>query len=101
MAEFVENGSIEVYSPQLSSGNNQIAKLVPNSINLVSRSVRIGIGSTLQDTDLTLGNTIIQHGSNASGNFVAKAGIATGTLNIINSGIGFTPSSGYLEIYRC
>ena len=96
-AEFVENGSIEVYSPQLSSGNNQIAKLVPNSINLVSRSVRIGIGSTLQDTDLTLGNTIIQHGSNASGNFVAKAGIATGTLNIINSGIGFTPSSGYLE----
>tara|TARA_Y100000592_G_scaffold23880_1_gene37221 strand:+ start:18171 stop:25631 length:7461 start_codon:yes stop_codon:yes gene_type:complete len=96
-ANFVENGSIEVYSPQLSSGNNQIAKLVPNSINLVSRSVRIGIGSTLQDTDLTLGNTIVQHGSNASGNFVGKAGIATGTLNIINSGIGFTPSSGYLE----
>ena len=26
-ADFVENGSIEVYSPQLSSGNNQIAKL--------------------------------------------------------------------------
>jgi len=96
-ADFVENGSIEVYSPELSRGNNQIAKLLPNSISLASRSVRIGIGSTLQDTDLTLGNTIIQHGSNASGDFIGKAGIATGTLNIINSGIGFTPSSGYLE----
>ena len=96
-ADFVENGSIEVYSPELSRGNNQVAKLLPNSINLVSRSVRIGIGSTLQDTDLTLGNTIVQHGSNASGDFIGKAGIATGTLNIINSGIGFTPSSGYLK----
>ena len=96
-ANFVENGSIEVYSPELSRGNNQVAKLLPNSISLASRSVRIGIGSTLQDTDLTLGNTIIQHGSNASGDFVGKAGIATGTLNIINAGIGFTPSSGYLE----
>ncbi len=96
-ADFVESGSIEVYSPELSRGNNQIAKLMPNSINLASRSVRIGIGSTLQDTDLTLGNTIVQHGTNASGNFIGKAGIATGTLNIINAGIGFTPSSGYLE----
>ena len=96
-ADFVESGSIEVYSPELSRGNNQIAKLLPNSISLSSRSVRIGIGSTLQDTDLTLGNTIVQHGSNASGDFVGKAGIATGELNIINAGIGFTPSSGYLE----
>jgi hypothetical protein len=96
-ADFVQNGSIEVYSPELSRGNNQIAKLLPNSISLASRSVRIGIGSTLQDTNLTLGNTIVQHGSNASGDFIGKAGIATGTLNIINAGIGFTPSSGYLE----
>ena len=96
-ADFVENGTIEVYNPQLSQGNGQIAKLLPNPINFTSRAVRIGIGSTLQDADLTFGNTIIQHGSNASGNFIAKAGIATGTLNIINAGIGFTPSSGYLE----
>ena len=59
-ADFVENGSIEVYSPELSRGNNQIAKLLPNSISLASRSVRIGIGSTLQDEVLTLGNTIVQ-----------------------------------------
>ena len=96
-ADFVESGTLEVYNPQLSQGNGQVAKLLPNPINLSSRSVRIGIGSTLQDTDLTFGNTIIQHGSNASGDFIAKAGIATGTLNIINAGIGFTPSSGYLE----
>ena len=48
----------EVYNPQLSQGNGQVAKLLPNPINLSSRSVRIGIGSTLQDTDLTFGNTI-------------------------------------------
>ena len=95
-ADFVENGSIEVYSPELSRGNNQIAKLLPNSISLSSRSVRIGIGSTLQDEVLTLGNTILQSGNNASGNFIGEAGIATGSLNIINAGIGFTPISGAL-----
>jgi len=96
-ADFVDSGSIEVYSPKLSLGNKQIASLLPNSISLNSRSVRIGIGSTLQDNDLTLGNTIVQHGSNASGNFVGEAGIATGSLNVINAGIGFTPHSGTLE----
>ena len=95
-ADFVTNGSIEVYSPELSRGNNQVAKLLPNPISLASRSLRIGIGSTLQDEVLTLGNTILQSGNNASGNFVGKAGIATGSLNIINAGIGFTPNSGAL-----
>ena len=58
-ADFVSNGSFEIYSPELNTGNKQIAKLLPNSISLTSRSVRIGIGSTLQDEVLTLGNTVI------------------------------------------
>ena len=95
-AEFVDNGSFEIYSPKLGAGNKQIAKLLPNPISLTSRSVRIGIGSTLQDEVLTLGNTILQSGNNASGNFIGKSGIATGSLNIISAGIGFTPSSGSL-----
>ena len=93
-ADFVDNGSVEIYSPELSLGNNQVAKLLPNSINLKSKSIRIGIGSTLQDDDLTLGNTILQHGNNASGNYIGNSGIATGALNVINPGIGFTPNSG-------
>ena len=95
-AEFVNNGSFEIYSPRLNTGNKQIAKLLPNPISLTSRSVRIGIGSTLQDEVLTLGNTVLQNGNTASGNYIGNAGIATGSLNIINAGIGFTPNSGAL-----
>ena len=92
--DFVNNGTFEIYSPRLNTGNKQIAKLLPNPISLTSRSVRIGIGSTLQDEVLTLGNTVSQSGNNATGNYIGNAGIATGNLNIINAGIGFTPSSG-------
>ena len=96
-AEFVPNGSIEFYSPELSEGNNEVATLMPNSLNFNSRKIRVGLGSTLQDSELTLGNTILQQGTNATGNYVGNAGIATGTLNIINAGIGYTPSSGTLQ----
>lgn len=78
----------------LSEGNNEIATLMPNSLNLNSRKIRVGLGSTLQDSGLKFGNTILQKTTNATGNYVGNAGIATGTLNIINSGIGYTPSSG-------
>jgi len=93
-AEFVPSGSIEFYNPELSLGNNEIATLMPNSLRLNSRKIRVGLGSTLQDSALVLGNTILQQGTNATGNYVGNAGIATGTLNIINAGIGYTPSSG-------
>jgi hypothetical protein len=93
-ADFIESGTVELYSPQLTEGNNQIAKLIPNSLNFNSKKVRISLASTISDINLTIGNTILQDGTNASGNYVGNAGIATGTLNIINPGIGYTPSSG-------
>jgi hypothetical protein len=93
-ADFIESGTVEFYSPQLTEGNNQIAKLMPNSLNFNSKKVRISLASTINDPDLTIGNTILQDGTNASGNYVGSAGIATGSLNIINAGIGYTPSSG-------
>lgn len=95
-ADFVDNGSVEFYNPELSEGNRGIAKLLPNTINLNSREIRVGINSTLQDDNLTLGNTILQQGTNATGDYVGNAGIATGTLNVINSGIGYTPSADTL-----
>jgi hypothetical protein len=95
-ADFIESGTVEFYNPQLTEGNNQIAKLMPNSLNFNSKRIRISLASTISDSDLTIGNTILQEGTNSSGNYVGSAGIATGSLNIINSGIGYTPSSGSL-----
>jgi hypothetical protein len=93
-ADFIETGTVEIYNPELSVGNNQIASLIPNSINFNSKKVRISLASTISDPNFIIGNTILQSGTNASGNYVGNAGIATGTLNIINAGIGYTPSSG-------
>jgi len=93
-ADFATTGSLQVYSPELSLGNDQIARLSPDPINITSRKIRIGIGSNLEDANLKAGYTIKQFGSNATGDYVSSAGIATGTLNIINSGIGLTPVSG-------
>jgi len=95
-ANFIENGSVEFYSPQLSEGNGQVAKLLPNSLNFNSKKIRVSLASTINDPNLTLGNTITQFGSGATGNYVGSAGIATGSLTITNSGIGYTPSSGSL-----
>jgi hypothetical protein len=93
-ADFASTGSIEFYNPELSVGNKQVAHLLSDPLQLTGRKIKVGIGSTLNDTDLTVGNTVLQHGSNATGTYVGNAGIATGTLNIINAGIGYTPISG-------
>ena len=98
-AEFATSGEVQTYNPVLSEGNAQIPKLMPDSLNLNSRRIRVGLSSNVTDrigiaTQLTIGNTIIQQGTNATGNFVGSAGIATGSLGIINSGIGYTPSLG-------
>jgi len=95
-ASFLSSGSVEFYSPELTPGNSQVPTLLPNSLNLNSRIVRIGLSSAVNDNNLTLGNTILQQGTNATANYVGNAGIATGTLGIINAGIGYTPSSGSL-----
>ena len=95
-ADFLTSGTVELYSPELTTGNKQIPTLLPNSIITNSRRVRIGLGSTLNDSGLTLGNTVLQTNTNATGNYVGSAGIATGTLSVINAGIGYTPSSGGL-----
>ena len=99
---------MEIYNPILSEGNQQVAKLMPNSVNINSKRIRVGIGTSLADTVLTLGNTVNQLGfndgdntytaaSNASGDFVGSAGIGTGNMGIVNAGLGFTPASGTFD----
>jgi hypothetical protein len=95
-ANFLSSGRLELYSPELSPGNSQVATLLPNSLVLNSKRIRIGISSSLNDAGLILGNTVFQQGTNASANYVGSAGQSTGTLQVINPGIGYTPSSGAL-----
>lgn len=96
-ASFGISGNLNLYNPELSLGNDQIATLVKDPLEFSSKKIRVGLGTTLT-TDSTkipvFGNTIVQQGSNASGNYVGSAGSSFGSLSIINAGIGYTPSSG-------
>lgn len=93
-ANFVSNGNINFYNPALDKGNGQIAKLTSDSLKTISNVVRIGIGTTVNDSGLTLGNTILQHDSTGKGKYIGSKGPANGTLSLINAGIGYTPQSG-------
>lgn len=93
-ADFIENGSIDFYNPDLTEGNSQIAKLMPNSLQFNSKKIRVSLSSTISDSGIKLGNTIIQANTTGRGNYVGSAGSAIGTLSISNPGIGYTPSSG-------
>jgi len=91
-ASFLNSGTLELYNPQLTAGNGQVATLLPNSVTLNSRKVRIGLNTAVSDTTFVPGLTVIQGNSNAYGNYVGSAGSASSNLNIINPGIGYTPS---------
>ena len=97
-AEFETSGTIDIYSPELTKGNRQIANLLPDSIELKSRRLRIGLSSTFDATNTQLlGNTFDQSETNASGNLIGVGASATGTLILSNVGVGYTPSSGNSE----
>ena len=90
IAEFAPEGVVSFFSPDV---RNSILRKDP--ISLSSNKVRVGLGTTINSFDqITPGNTVIQEGSNAVGNYIGGAGICTGSLNVINSGIGYTPFSG-------
>ena len=91
-AEFESTGTVELFSPELSEGNNQIAVLQPDSIELSSRKIRVGLGTTVGDS-YEMGNRFDQMGTLASGNLVGAGGSAGG-INITAAGIGYTPIDG-------
>ena len=96
-AEFIDSGTFEVYSPQLTQGNDQIPQLIPQPLELYSRQVRVGLGTTVADNGYVMGNTFYQEGTNATGNLAAVAGAAYTSLNVINAGIGYTPLDGQFQ----
>ncbi len=93
-ASFIENnGSVTFFNPELNLGNQQIATLLNDSLDFNSKKIKITLSNTINTTGLVLGNTIVQSGTNASADYVGAGGSATGTLGIINAGIGYTPSA--------
>jgi len=96
-ANFENNGNINFYNPELTSGNEGVASLVKDPLITNSRKAIVGLGTTVSgiySTDLIVGATITQNNTNASANLVGFAGSATGTLVLTNPGIGYSPVSG-------
>ena len=78
-ADFESTGTIELYSPELSEGNKQIATLVDNPVNIVSKQLRVGLGTTVHDYEYELGNTFFQGSATrptATGDLVGVAASA-------------------------
>jgi hypothetical protein len=90
-ANFTGQGFVGFYNPELPTNLSRISK---DAITIKSRNISVGIGTTIQDTDLEFGNTILQVGKTGTGTLVGYAGSATSTLTITNTGIGYTPSAG-------
>ena len=94
-AQFTKtSGNINFHNPSLLTYSDDINPLRKDSLQVSSNKIRVGFNTTISDTGLNLGNTVIQMGSNASGNYVGSGGTATGNLTITNAGFGYTPSSG-------
>ena len=89
-----KTGNINFHNPSLLPASDDIHPLRKDSLQISSNKIRIGFNTTISDTGINLGNTVLQLGSNATGNYVGSAGTATGNLTITNAGFGYTPSSG-------
>ena len=90
-ADFTKEGSVQFFNPTLPTN---IQLLRNNPFDIDSKTIRVGLGTTLRDTGLAKGNTVVQLKSGATGKYVGSAGTAHGDLKILNAGIGYTPSSG-------
>jgi hypothetical protein len=94
-ADFVESGSVELYNPQLTKGNNQIPQLLPNSLVLNSKEIRVGLGTTVADGGLKPGNVVYQMGTQATAKLAGVAGSVT-SLAVTRTGLGYSPSDGQI-----
>ena len=51
-ADFINSGSVEFYSPELKEGNAQIPTLMPDSLLLNSRRIRVGLNTNGLEGDI-------------------------------------------------
>ena len=90
-AIFKSQGSVSFYNPDLPS---DLSLIDPNGLTINSREIRVGLGTTVADSGLVVGNTVKQLNDIAEGTLVAFAGSITSDLTITKAGVGYTPSSG-------
>tara|TARA_B100001142_G_scaffold131600_1_gene133157 strand:+ start:21511 stop:29064 length:7554 start_codon:yes stop_codon:yes gene_type:complete len=90
-SDFVGVGNVEFFNPQLPTALERISR---NGVTAVPRNLSIGIGTTVADNDMKIGNTIIQVDSDGTGELVGFAGSITGNLTLTNVGTGYTPGNG-------
>ena len=90
VASFASAGNCTFYNPNLPE---DISKIEPTGITMVPRQARIGIGTTVNDPDIQLGNRITQRNNEVTGVLVGYAGSATAQMTITNAGVGYTPSA--------
>jgi len=92
-ADFATSGFVQLFNSDLPENLQVMTK---DPITLESNKVKVSLSSTITNTDLSLGNTIIQQPaglSTAFGNLVGYAGSAFGTLNVVAAGVGYTGSN--------
>ena len=92
-ADFVPQGSVQLFNPPLATD----LEIIPNNgIQSFDQTVRVGFGTTTTESGLEPGMTISQRLTGATGKFVGYGGSAAQmTLDIVNAGVGYTPSSGH------
>jgi hypothetical protein len=84
------DGNVSFYNSELNESNRQISTLLKDSLEFNSRKIKVGLSNTVTDSNLILGNTIIQSSTGSNGNYVGYAGSAYGDLKIIDYGSGYT-----------
>ncbi len=95
-----DTGNVFFFNPTLKLGNNQISNLTENSLEMISRKIKVTTSLEVEDTSLLEGNTIYQTRTGASGNYVGLAGSATGTLAGINWGGAKSASQGTMNLTK-
>ena len=92
-ADFVNQGSVQLFNPPLATD----LEVIPNNgIQSFDQTIRVGFGTTTSESGLEPGMTISQRLTGATGKFVGYGGSAAQmTLDIVNAGVGYTPSSGH------
>jgi len=89
-----DSGTVSFYNPELNTGNRQIATLVKDALEFDAKKLIISTGDIINTSSLVIGNTVIQKNTSARGDYVGVGGSASGSLVIVNAGIGYTPSNG-------
>ena len=91
-ADFVSSGTVQFFN---SPSPSEYEVMRPDPISMESNTVRVGFGTTVTDSGLSVGNLITQENNQTFGRFVGYGGSATGPLTLTNVGTGFTPSSAF------